>query len=192
MKIKTILIHFFLLLPTNIQLQQPLHCYAEFRALQNNRIENLKCISKTYIESTWQQDVELQCRKSIASFSLMETDNDRQICAQFLWCMPAFIFAFFNGSNNNNNYNNNGPSMQAGTVAGLKCILRIRRVHWRKLGFVLLYYFAFTYVCVNTQSHTQQTDWLALTILLTQRKRLAVKAVAIFMRTFISGRAASA
>lgn len=89
-------------------------------------------------------------------------------------------------------YNNNGPSMQAGTVAGLKCILRIRRVHWRKLGFVLLYYFAFTYVCVNTQSHTQQTDWLALTILLTQRKRLAVKAVAIFMRTFISGRAASA
>lgn len=54
MKIKTILIHFFLLLPTNIQLQQPLHCYAEFRALQNNRIENLKSISKTYFESTWQ------------------------------------------------------------------------------------------------------------------------------------------
>lgn len=104
-----------------------------------------------------QRDVEPQCRKSIASFSLMETDNDRQICAQFLWYMPAFIFVFFNGSNNNNKNNNNGPSMQAGTVAGLKCILRIRRVHWRKLGFVLLYYFAFTYVCVNTQSRL--TDW---------------------------------
>lgn len=167
-------------------MEKLLYCCAEFRAQQNNQIENLKRISKTYIESTW------QCSNGRSNYSAANQSRPsawwkltmivKYVHSFCSICLLLYLHSSIAAAPPT-------TTMQAGTATGLKCILRIRRVHWRKLGFVLLYYFAFTYVCVSTQN---RTHWLTGTHNFYWHSGNGWQAVAIFMRTFISGRAASA